>query len=109
MPSSFTDQEVQTLIDAAANLIDTVYSTNNAPYGPHGPVLMENNEAVRDALHKLTRCNVRAICGECDVTNLDPHSSALLLAAQNDWCSFCYDTLSHREECNKVHPPLRAS
>ena len=105
MPSSFTDQEVQALIDAATNLIDTVYSTHN----PHGPRLMGDNEAVRDALHKLTRCNVRAICGECDLTNLDPHSSALLLAAQNDWCSFCYDTLSHREECNKVHPPLRAS
>ena len=102
MPSSFTDQEVQTLIDAAANLIDTVYSTG-------GPRLLEDSREVQDALHKLTRCNVRAICGECDVTNLDPHSSALLLAAQNDWCSFCYDTLSHREECNKVHPPLRAS
>lgn len=101
MPSSFTDQEVQTLIDAAANLIDTVYSAG-------GPRLLEDSRAVQDALHKLTHCNVRAICGECDVTNPN-NVSAQSLFFDNEQCSFCYDTLSHREECNKVHPPLRAS
>tara|TARA_R110000824_G_C15138610_1_gene669780 strand:- start:202 stop:477 length:276 start_codon:yes stop_codon:yes gene_type:complete len=88
-----------TATDALLTKLDALVELNRRRFVslPMGG-LADKIDPVRYALDYLTYCTVSAVCGKCDLTDFN---------ADTGMCSFCYQTMSHLRECNKIHPPLR--
>ena len=84
----FTEREVRNLMTATDALLTALGG------GDLEPLIADKIDPVRDALATLTFCPVSAVCGKCDLTDY------------TGMCSFCYQTMSHLRECNKIHPEI---